>query len=695
MISPETLGIVWTFIIGMIVLFVCFFLFAWLKAKVPGIYQFRMLASQLSMYNDYNDDPVYAPEQPQGIFSWPSVTWLYTEDKLFRTHGLDAVMFTRFMKSSLWICCILCFIAAILLFPVYATGGRHHLSSKDPLYTSGLELVSMSNLERDDPRLWASMLFEYIVVFTVLVFLFLDYRAYYQYRIQYKAQERPTNYALLLVDIPQSDDMHELVQERFRRLFPNDTPYIAPILNLKCVRKLWKKLEKLQDCKERLEYKCSQNNPTHNGQEKRSKRTCGIPSKSKLEKLQECNAMLRDTKVQLAVERDKLRRESNSNTTAFLVICQYKCQAAFARQTCLFEETMQWVVSSAADPQGIHWDAISWSPRLSLLRKSFAVAVIFLLIIFWTVPVTFVSSLANIRSLSHVKFLHWLSFITKLSPEVVAFLDGILPAVILVILFSLVPWILGQILLQTRNFSLPHIDCQVQIWYMVFLVVEVFLVYVIGGSAFGNLQAMIDGLVGFSISLLLFGRLILRWFKLHWTAKTEREKERVIAHAVSAFPYSSHYGAGFIVIFLCLMYSVMSPFLLFFGSIYFAWGICVTKYQLLYVNVPKYEAGGIHFPHLFYASIVTLLLQQLVMIALFGLNQFGPGFIIVPLPFLTLFYARWLLRRFGSVSKHGAVYSMIDKECRVPIHYLDLYKYPLTCNALDTTEDETENAKIV
>jgi len=599
----------------------------------------------------------------------------------------------------------------------------------------------MSNLERDDPRLWASMLFEYIVVFTVLMFLFLDYRAYYQYRIQYKAQERPTNYALLLVDIPQSADMHELVQERFRRLFPNDTPYIAPILNFKCVRKLWKKLEKLQDCKERLEYKCSQNNPTHNVQEKRSKRTCGIPSKSKLEKLQECNAMLRDTKVQLAVERGKLRRESNSNTIAFLVICQYKCQAAFARQTCLFEETMQWVVSSAADPQGIHWDAISWSPRLSLLRKCFAVAVIFLLIIFWTVPVTFVSSLANIGSLSHVKFLHWLSFITKLSPEVVAFLDGILPAVILVILFSLVPWILGQILLQTRNFSLPHIDCQgklfvaylfglnrnalglVQIWYMVFLVVEVFLVYVIGGSAFGNLQAMIDdpsniprllsetipkqglfymnyiliqGLVGFSISLLLFGRLILRWFKLHWTAKTEREKDRVIAHAISAFPYSSHYGAGFIVIFLCLMYSVMSPFLLFFGCIYFAWGICVTKYQLLYVNVPKYEAGGIHFPHLFYGSIVTLLLQQLVMIALFGLNQFGPGFIIVPLPFLTLFYARWLLRRFGSVSKHGAVYSMMmDKECRVPIHYLDLYKYPLTCNALDITEDETENAKVV
>jgi len=37
----------------------------------------------------------------------------------------------------------------------------------------------------------------------------------------------------------------------------------------------------------------------------------------------------------------------------------------------------------------------------------------------------------------------------------------------------------------------------------------------------------------------------------------------------------------------------------------------------------------------------------------------------------------------------------MDKECRVPIHYLDLYKYPLTCNALDITEDETENAKVV
>ncbi|GJD12725.1 CSC1-like protein At4g02900 [Galdieria sulphuraria] len=678
-----------------------------------------MLASQLSFYNDYNDEPVYAPEQPKGIFAWLLLTWLYTEDKLIQTHGLDAVMFTRFMRSGLFICCILCLSAAVVLFPVYATSGRHHLKSNNPLYTSGLELISMSNLQRNDPRMWVSMLFEYLVVFTALLFLFFDYRAYYRYRMQYRAQERPTNYTLLLVDVPKSVDVFESVQEYFNRLFPQDVPYVVPVFNLESIQKLQVKLEKLLGRKERLEWRylqdstnirrgdgCHNISPSH---------TLGIANRSKLKELQHCNEMIREKKILIAVERSKILKDNNSNMIAFFILFRYKFQAAFARQTCLFEKATQWVTSSAADPNGIHWNAFSWSRPSSLFRKFLSIASILALIIFWTIPVTFVSGLANIQTLSHVKALHWLSNITKVSPKVVAFLNGVLPAVILVVLFSFVPWLLYKLLLQTRDFSLVHVQSQVQIWYTVFLVVQVFLSYTISGSIFGNLQAMIQdpnnipnllsetipkqglfymnyiliqGLVGFSISLLLIGPLIVRWFKLHWIAKTEREKNKVITNAIQAFHYSSHYGSAFIVVFLCLMYSVMSPFILFFGCIYFAWGLCVTKYQLIYVNVSMYEAGGVHFPTVFYSYIATLILQQLVMMALFGINQFIPGFLILPLPFLTVSYAKWLSRRFETVSEHGAVFKMIEKnnESSVPVTYYDLYKHPVWI-ALNETEE--------
>ncbi|GJQ14698.1 hypothetical protein GpartN1_g7007.t1 [Galdieria partita] len=675
------------------------------------------VACKLSIYNDYNDEPVYAPEQPKGIFTWLSQSWLYAEDKLIKTHGLDAVMFTRFMRSALFICCILCLSSATVLFPVYATSGRHHLKSNDPLYTSGLELISMSNLQRNDPRMWASMLFEYIVVFTVLFFLFLDYRAYYQYRIRYRAQERPTNYALLLVDIPTSDDTLELVKECFNRMFPQDSPFVVPVLNFANIEKLHVELEKFLNRKERLEWRCSRDNPTNRGGERCNTGTSHIFSganRSRLKKLQHFNEMIREKKIQIATETRRALKDSNANTLAFFVIFFHKSQAAFARQTCLFEKTTQWVISSAPDPKGIHWDAFSWSLRSCWLRKCLSIASILVLIIFWTIPVTFVSSLANINTLSHVKALTWLSFITKISPSVVAFLDGILPAVILVVLFSLVPWILDKILLRRRDFSLVHIQSQVQLWYTVFLVVQVFFVYTIGGSIFGNLQAMIQnpsnipnllsesipkqglfymnfiliqGLVGFSISLLLIGRLFVRWFKLHWTAKTEREKDQIIANAIHAFPYSSHYGSAFIIVFLCLMYSVMSPFILFFGCIYFVWGLCVTKYQLIYVNVSLYEAGGVHFPTVFYSYVITLVLQQLVMMAVFGINQFGPGFLIFPLPFLTLLYAKWVLGRFGTVSEHGAVITLVDKDdSSVPVTYSELYKHPIW-TLLNETED--------
>eukprot|EP00871_Galdieria_phlegrea_P001536 jgi/Galph1/2383/GphlegSOOS_G1032.1 len=710
MVDSQTVGILWTLVLGLVITCICLGLFSWLRQKVPNIYLFRHYASKLPIYVDYNNEPLYVPREPSnGMFSWIVSVWRYKEEKLFETYGLDAVMFLRFLSSSLMTLCILCLVTAAILYPVYATGARHHLKTTNPLYVSGFELISMSNLNQNDPRMWASMLMEYIVAIIICIQLFFDYRAYYRYRLRYRQQDRPCNYALLMVDLPRQQETISLARARMETIFKQSQPQLVCIHDSGRASKLKNELSKAVDKKERLEWKVvnKKMGTKKDDQPKMHSNHFGcIPYGNKVDALEYWNTLIEQKNLEFLQEREEAIESHCKQINACFVIFHDKSLAAFARQTCLWEETNQWLTLPAEDPKAIQWKAFTLSRRTMLVRRIFAIVAIVLLILFWSIPVTFVSGLANIRTLSQVKGFHWLSFTNNVSPTIVAFLDGMLPAIILVVFMSLVPVIIRKILLQTREFSLITIDKQVQQWYFAFLVVQVFFVYTIGGSAFGNLQAMIDnpsdipnllaqtipkqalfymnyiivqGLIGFSISLLLLGAFIIRWFKLHFMAKTTRERNQVNNYAIGSFAYSTQYSVALVILFLCVMYSVLSPLILLFGVIYFAWGVCVVKYQLLYVYVAEYEAGGVHFPNIFQASIAAIVLQQVMMFGLYGINKFGPGFISVPLPLLTILYAWILCQRYGRISKEGAILSMIQSNTQHSFPsstYSSLYQDP-------------------
>ncbi|CAN0251278.1 unnamed protein product, partial [Ectocarpus sp. 13 AM-2016] len=53
------------------------------------------------------------------------------------------------------------------------------------------------------------------------------------------------------------------------------------------------------------------------------------------------------------------------------------------------------------------------------------------------------------------------------------------------------------------------------------------------------------------------------------------------------------YPTLLLVLVVCFVYAVISPFIMPAGALFFALAYLVYKYQALYVYVPKYESGGV------------------------------------------------------------------------------------------------------
>jgi uncharacterized protein YacL len=82
---------------------------------------------------------------------------------------------------------------------------------------------------------------------------------------------------------------------------------------------------------------------------------------------------------------------------------------------------------------------ISWWQRV--VRRMAVLGFITAMIVFWAIPVAFVGLISNITYLESFSWLHWL---THIPSSIMGVISGLLPAVMLSILMSLVPVIMRR-----------------------------------------------------------------------------------------------------------------------------------------------------------------------------------------------------------------------------------------------------------
>ncbi len=75
-------------------------------------------------------------------------------------------------------------------------------------------------------------------------------------------------------------------------------------------------------------------------------------------------------------------------------------------------------------------------------RGLVAAGIVFFIIFCYTIPVSFIASLANLDELSQVKGMTWLKPVAEKNPEFTAFLQGFVPPLVLSVFFAMVPFMM-------------------------------------------------------------------------------------------------------------------------------------------------------------------------------------------------------------------------------------------------------------
>lgn len=709
MVDAKTLGVLYILGIGLLVTAICMLLLSLLRPKLPQVYQFRRLLNRYQKYNDFNGARVGFPsKRPQtGLFGWLGPTLATPEDEIVQRIGLDAAMFLRFVRSQLITFAIVALFCCGLLWPVYGTAGNKDLPTGNVDHVGGLQVISLSNVPVGNARLWATLIAEYVVCAVVIFFLWKDYSAYADYRREYRTAENPSNYAVVVYDIPDGLNTTEAVRERFELMVPGQVSEVVLARKARKGIKAEKMLAKMIAKRERAQLLAS----TTGTQPMTRPGTCGCCMlwKAKVPAVEHFTS--EQERLEAVIREEGLHAE---NANSAIVVFSNKRAASLIAQANQGGNADEWTVHRAGEPEAVHWPAFHIPGYQAVWRSIAVLGLVFFLTFFWIIPATAIVGLANLESLSKLDAFSWLEGIQNFAAPVVGLIENALPSIILAVFLALIPTFFRLALQATRIHSHHIIDSKTRNYFYFFTIFASFIFIVLGSSVLNQIQTVINdparitkllaagvpsqGLffasfvmlktfIPMSLMLVNPGRVIVRWLKLKM-AKTERER-RAAEEGGSVFPYFKMYGNCLVMSLLGICYSTLAPLVTLCVLIFFGFSFAVFKHNIVFASHRKWDGGGWDYPGAFYATVISLILKQLTMIGAIGLfeSPAQSALSIIPL-IVTSIFGVWCHHRFNRVALHGSLhdqYAVGSKTDEIPVRYSGLYRHPGT--TVPTYED--------
>ncbi|RYO81991.1 hypothetical protein DL766_007255 [Monosporascus sp. MC13-8B] len=337
-------------------------------------------------------------------------------------------------------------------------------------------------------------------------------------------------------------------------------------------------------------------------------------------------------------------------------------------------------------PNDVLWDnmAIPWWS--GWLRTAGVFAIIMGMIILWTFPVAFSSSLSKIDVL--IEQFPWLRFLESnvVVREAVQSFAGVLPALLLVLLLWLVPIIMDFLAGVKGAKTGAQKTETVQQFYFAFLFVQVFFVVSFSSGLIDIAQQVLQNpasvtdtvakqipkaanyffsymiLQALSVSsgtLLQIGALI-SWYVL---AKIMNNTTREKWAANTTLP-DVKWGSYFPVYtnFACigLIYCIVAPLISLFAMITFSLLWVANRYSMIYVNRLTIDTGGVLYPRALNQTFTGLYFMEVLLIGLFFLVRDdqdrlagGPqALIMIIATVLTATYQILLNKSFGPLFRY-------------------------------------------
>ncbi|KAH8817395.1 hypothetical protein F5884DRAFT_779240 [Xylogone sp. PMI_703] len=308
-------------------------------------------------------------------------------------------------------------------------------------------------------------------------------------------------------------------------------------------------------------------------------------------------------------------------------------------------------------PEQVLWKnlRIGWAERL--IRKVLATAFLVTMIIFWAFPVAFVGAVSNINYLTDR--VHFLRFINDIPEVILGVVTGLLPAVALSMLMSLVPVFCRLAMKLSGAVTTPEVELKTQSWYFAFQVIQVFIITTFSSAATSVTTQIINN-PGSATSLLaenlpkasnfyiayfivqglgMSSELLLNWegwakstFLYRFLDKTprkmyKRHTELESLQWADIYPQFCNLGV------IAIVYSCIAPLVLGFATIGLFLIYLAYRYNIFFTYKNELDMQGSAYALAMEQLMTGIYLAELCLIGLFAINT-SPGPIVLMIIFL-------------------------------------------------------------
>ncbi|OUM68166.1 hypothetical protein PIROE2DRAFT_58239 [Piromyces sp. E2] len=401
----------------------------------------------------------------------------------------------------------------------------------------------------------------------------------------------------------------------------------------------------------------------------------------------------------------KLRNKvNNSNTPVAFVTFKSPLSALIGAQCLLHEKPFTCFVSLAPEPRDIYWKNISnrfANPYTKLLRAVFVVIISIVIITIWFIPLIFITSLTEIGTLKNIfPFVQkiansigevWVNLVNNaFSMIILATWLSFLPDILMLLseiqgletyswlekallnkyyfyqIFNVVLFfIIGKVAVQfVRYFSTEEI---MSLWEFINRkpvdLLKMLATSLIKLSPFYINYTMLQTFLILSVQLIYpapIAKSLFAWlFKFIGVRKTPRSYSNLSDPRVFSLNYGYISTLPLVLFTVVMIFSCICPIIPCIGTLYFSYAFLIYKYQLMYIQHPRYESYGAFVPLYVNRCLFAIFVFQLTMFGVLSIklsieynsssatfSGFTVLILMLPLILSTLFVYWWFKQSF-------------------------------------------------
>ncbi|XP_071721465.1 CSC1-like protein At1g32090 [Rutidosis leptorrhynchoides] len=619
------------------------------------------------------------------FLNWMPQALRMKEPEIIEHAGLDSAAFLRIYVLGLKIFGPAAIVIFLVLIPVNVSGGILFYLSKE-LVISDIDKLSISNVQPESPKFFAHIFMMYAFTFWACYMLYKEYDLVTSMRLNFLASKsrQAEQFTVLVKNVPRVPDrsVSDTVDHFFKKNHSAHYLCHQVVYNANKYARAVRKRQKLQN---RLDYNHLK---FERHPEKRPTKKMGFLGLwgKKVDSIEYYQQQIKELDEKLTEEHQKIVKDPKSIMQAAFVSFNSRWGAAICAQTQQSKNPIIWLTDWAPEPRDVYWKNLAISFVSLTIRKLVISVAVFALVFFYIIPIAFVQSLANLDGLEKVApflrpLIEWSLF--------KSFLQGFLPGLALKIFLWLLPRILMTMSKIEGHVAFSELERSTAAKYYFFMLVNVFLGSIATGTAIEQLHSflnesptqiprtigvsipmkatffityiMVDGWAGMAGEILRLKPLIMFHLKNTLLVKTERDKQKAMNPKGIDFPEAI--PSLQLYFLMGAVYAVVTPILLPFILIFFAFAYFVYRHQIINVYNQRYESAAGFWPHVHTRIIASLIISQLLLMGLLSTKKaVNSTPLLVVLPILTLTFHKYCKSRFEPAFRKYPLEEAVEKD---------------------------------